>query len=82
MQASRQISHKAAHCVARGEVGDPGRGDRRGEAVQLCVSIFIIFIKNVIMQHVDVCTARRGWRRCLGEKGVWMRRGEEGAYVK
>lgn len=70
MQASRQISHKAAHCLAKGKWGTQGveRGGR--EAVQLCVSIFIIFIKNVIMQHVDVCTARRGWRKCLGEKGV------------
>lgn len=69
MQASRQISHKAAYCAARGKWG---REERRegGEAVQLCVSIFIIFIKNVIMQHVGLCTARRGGGRCLGEKGV------------
>lgn len=55
----------------RGEWVTQGEG-RWGEAVQLCVSIFIIFIKNVIMQHVDVCTARKGVEKvsrgegCLG----------------
>lgn len=62
MQASRQISYKAGGWRWLEENRDCG------VSAQLCVSIFIIFIKNVIMQHVRVY--------------VQLARGEAGFYVK